>query len=218
MCREKKFIFIEVPKTGTGSIVRCLMKLDSSLERNKVYLSSGKVLSVSTHATAQEISELLGDSRKCYKFIGFLRSPYDVLASKYYFYKVGRIAEMVKSRRATFGQILRYYSTKMLPLNLWIVIYPYKETQGFIADDRGEVLLDEIGIYESLEKDFLDIFSRMGYRKDHLTLPHLNVSLRSKKKGFLYSSFARLSLWLRSNKDMKLYREALARRGDVDGQ
>lgn len=212
MSRVRKFIFIEVPKTGTSSIVAQLLNVDGALERNKVYLASGRTLSVPTHTTAAEITNMLGSEREKYTIIGFLRNPRDVLISKYYFYKCGRIKNLVQQRKATFGEIARHFSTKALPLEFWILLYPYKTSEYFILGPNGDLLLDRVGVYEDLANDFKCIFSAFGYKDEELSLPHLNISSRPSRESKLLEFISKVSLTGRRSTDVYWYNKVLSGR------
>lgn len=107
MSTERKFVFVEVPKTGTSAIARRLLEIDPTLERDIVYLPDGSRVHLdSTHTSATKLRQMLGTSAANYTFVGFLRDPVDLIASKYFYYKVGRVKDDILGARRSKGRIL----------------------------------------------------------------------------------------------------------------
>jgi len=170
MSKDRKFVFIEVPKTGTSAVAKRLLEVDPTLKRDVVYLPEGTEQVCSTHITASEMRLALGHEAEEYCFIAFLRAPREQMISKYYFYKNGRAKTRIYDGSATFGRIVRHASTRLLPLHIWILVYPYKNSAHFVQDGQGRLCVDVLGDFNHLESHFRDIFSGFGYPRDHLTL------------------------------------------------
>lgn len=219
MSPERKFVFVEVPKTGTSAIARRLLEIDPTLERDVVYLPDGRRVHLdSPHASAARLREMLGPSAADYTFVGFLRDPVDLVASKYFYYKVGRVKEDIRGARRTRGRVIRHWSTRLFPLHLWILFYPYKSSAGFVTDRAGALCLDLVGNFAELENDFRDIFSRFGYRREDLALSRTNATSYSPPHGRLFRMLAALSLRIHARRDQALFRAVLADSGPDDPQ
>lgn len=176
---QKRFIFIAVPKTGTTSIEEHLRKLDPSVRRNEVPLGGGSWQQVHKHARATQIRELMGERMDDFTVIAFLREPVTTVISKYYYYKIGRGAERAKVEPFTKRGILnrlKTLSAKILPIRLWALLYPFSMTHQFVLGNDGELLVDEIGDFSTLQKDFNAIFGRLGFDEKELALPMTNKS------------------------------------------
>lgn len=205
---EKKFVFIEVPKTGTSAIATMLQKIDANNKRNYFYNEGNSDESISTHATYDQISERLGHQKNDFQFIAFLRHPTEVVVSKYYFYKIGRSWSQVKNGTASNGLVLRVYFARILPLSLWAMIYPYKSTHRYILTSNGDCQIDFIGDFSNLQRDVEEIFSRFGYTKDQLQLTTENKSD--------YSNNTHQNNWLlrfvigaKSRRDLAVYKNVI---------
>lgn len=207
MSRKRRFVFIEVPKTGTSAIAKRLLEIDPELKRDVIHHADGRDEAVETsHITARRVRVALGDEADTYTFIGFLRDPVDLLVSKYFFYKVGRAKRMLDGERSTLGRWVRHWSTRLLPLWLWILVYPYKGSAHFALDQKGALLLDGVGDFAALEQHFREIFGTFGYDNEDLTLQQTNVSDYERPQGALFTALAHLSLRLHAPRDLKLYR------------
>ncbi|MBY6115414.1 sulfotransferase family 2 domain-containing protein [Mameliella alba] len=206
MSTERKFIFIEVPKTGTSTVAKRLLEIDPTLERDMLYLPDGtKERVASTHISAAEVRRRLGPMADEYCFVGFLRDPVDQLVSKYYYYKVGRVREWLRSGKITAKLATRHASTRVLPLNIWILLYPYKGAAHFVLDDQGQVCIDIIGNFHRLEEHFREIFRRFGYPDEALKLEKVNVSKYSHRNGKMFEWASDLSLKMHARRDVELY-------------
>lgn len=175
---KRKFVFVAVPKTGTTSIEKRLKEVDQDLMHNAVLNAAGDRVPLSTHATALEIRKAMESRAECVTFVAFLRDPRDIVVSKYYFYRTGRAARkqgLAKARtgeikKFSLGRTLRVLFAKALPLNLWARLYPYSSCSDFITNKDGVLIVDRIGMMETLQEDMLRIFGEFGYSPEELEL------------------------------------------------
>ncbi|MEM9311120.1 MAG: sulfotransferase family 2 domain-containing protein [Pseudomonadota bacterium] len=206
MSRKHKYVFIEVPKTGTSAIARRLLEIDPNLERDVIHHPDGRDEPVETsHITARRMRQILGEEAANYTFVGFLRDPVDLLVSKYFFYKVGRAKRMLDGERPTFGRWVRHWSTRLLPLSVWVLVYPYKGSAHFALAPNDALLLDALGDFATLETHFQEIFGALGYDKAALALAPTNVSDYERPRGAFFTRMANLSLRLHAPQDLTLY-------------
>lgn len=206
MSPERKFIFIEVPKTGTSAIAAKLIKIDPTLKRDILYLPDGtEERSASSHITAAEVRRRLGETADEYCFIGFLRDPVDQLLSKYFYYKIGRVKNDLSNGRANFGRVVRHYFARAVPLNLWVLLYPYKGAAHFVLDNDDKIQLDVIGNFKHLGQHFKEIFSKFGYSEKDLVLDQVNVSKYDYTPGKTFEATSSVSLRLHAGKDVDLF-------------
>ena len=180
--KDRKFIFIAVPKTGTTSIQDRLCDVDPCLLRNRVHNAAGTLVKVPTHASAAEIRIIMGARATGFTFIAFLRDPRDVLVSKYHFYRSGRAArkhgllQAAPPRQRSFhlGLSLRVLSAQILPLPLWARFYPFPSSTSYISDGEGKLIVERLGLTENLQEDMTQIFKSFGYTFEQLQLSIVN--------------------------------------------
>ncbi|MEQ6886664.1 sulfotransferase family 2 domain-containing protein [Salicola sp. Rm-C-2C1-2] len=191
-CETKKFVFIAVPKTGTTSIHSKLKNIDSDVAHNKIKTPQGEWINVRTHITAAEVQYILGDNANNYTFVAFIRDPREVILSKYHFYKSGRAHRqhgLFQAKPFTkdfkISIALRVLLAQSLPLKAWASLYPFKSSSFFLTDNRNELKIDKLGVFDQLQDDFTRIFSELGYSHDELALNLENKSANTSSKNDL---------------------------------
>lgn len=167
---DRRFIFIEVPKTGTSAVARQLLEIDPCCRRGVIVCGDGREVEVPVHATVSEIRHILGEEARTYTFIAFLREPVDVMISKYHFYSAGRAAQRSETDAASRGLKWRVALARGLPLPLWCAVYPFKSSCHFVLD-RGKLAVDMLGDFSNLQSEVLRIFGSFGYPVEQLLLP-----------------------------------------------
>ena len=198
--KDKKIIFIAVPKTGTTSIEKAICKLDQGILRNKIILETGEIISVNKHIKISELEKLLGDSASDFKYFAFIRDPKEHVFSRYRFYKIGRAAERAASKKNHVPNLkLKTWLAQKLPFVLWLFIYPLRTQTRFIKKQNQSISL-YIGRFENLNSDIKKMLDLMGYSFDDFKMPLINRSPTlnlSKKENF----------WLSIIVNIKLYRD-----------
>jgi hypothetical protein len=162
--REKyllDFIFIHINKTAGSSIEKALgIRF--------------------RHMTARESLEALGANRweKRFSFT-IVRNPWDKVVSHYH-YRVQTNKTELASRRVLFPEWVRlaygqqdpeFHQPPKMFLPQW----------EWISDESGQCLLDFVGRYESLHKDFAEICRRINRKS---TLPHVKQSNRGRYQDY----------------------------------
>lgn len=184
---SKRFVFVHIYRTGGTSVSSALRRYARWRERlsegfpptrravNAVNLVFGLfdegnrwVNGLSKHATAAEARRYLGAQRYdgYFKF-AFVRNPWDWQVSVYHYIK--RRREHVDHGFAathSFAEFLERQVASKAPCQL-----------QFLTDDTGSVIVDRIGHFESLQRDFTEICARLGLSIPRL--PSLNASGRS---------------------------------------
>lgn len=206
--QDKKFIFIEVPKTGTSAIASMLLRADPTTQRNTLPLLGGGSTVVSTHISYREIAQILGDKTNAYTYVAFLRNPLDLVISKYYFYKLGRAWHQVQDGTASQRLTARVRFARMTPLPIWAALYPYKSTNRFVIDEDDRVKIQYIGDFDQLQDNVRRIFSNFSYAPEDLRLEWENKSVYEADK----IPFLNMTKWivaLKSRKDFQLYERVI---------
>lgn len=214
-CEEKKFIFVAVPKTGSGAIQTRLVECDPEVRRNAAIDETGTWVEMPNHASARQIRKVMGSRAKDYTFIAFLRDPRSVILSKFHFLREGRAARLQgltgqprpEGVRFNLGITMRVLFAQALPLRVWSQLYPFRSSGSFVTDENGTLIVDEIGLMERLQEDVNRIFGRYGYSKADLDLPMWNRTDYDRATfdlGVLDGVAAR-----RLSRDIALYRVAI---------
>lgn len=181
---RNKFIFIHNYKVAGSSIKLALAKyaLNSptkyhwinqvcepfQLGRTVNYYAANKISSIKNipfHGTARKIKSMVGEERwNNYFTFGFVRNPWDWEVSIYH-YILLRPKHFQYATVKSLGNFDNYIRWR-LDKN--------KHTQvSFFCDDDGNLIVDYIAKYESLEKEFDTICNVLNIKA---SLPHINKS------------------------------------------
>ena len=149
---KPKVIFIHIPKNAGSSIERALFNTEGAV----------------SHMTAlNRANEDIDLFNKSFKF-AIVRNPYDRFVSAYEYLKQGgrnnHDLEWSKQNIQHFQSFNEFvlalkdieYRKK---ITSWI---HFKEQAGFVCDEKNKVLVDYIGKYETLEKDFSHVCKEIG--------------------------------------------------------
>ena len=150
---SKKFIFIAIGGTGTHSIEDHLCQWNRHGE--DVYIGPNPLgeerRKYSKHMAAITLRARLDNWDDYFKF-SFVRNPWDRIVSA-----CARVEGEVH-RQGIIDAIQKA---------------PYRETQwqdqlARLTDEKGEMIVDFVGRYETLQRDFDKICDRIGVPKSHL--------------------------------------------------
>ncbi len=166
---SKKFIFAAFNKTGSSSIESALGSYqeratqDSLRKRYEERFPEEE--EIFKHISPLVIRKLLGAATwDEYLTFTFVRNPWDRLVSLYHFHNQ-RGPDKFPLAQNTFEQWLRAGGTGSAT----------KSMARFVCDEVGNVMVDFIGRYETLERDSTLVFDQLGISHD---LPQLNRSDR----------------------------------------
>lgn len=201
---EKKYIFVAVPKTGTTSIQRFLLKQDPTARRNTVEIG-GEKIRFRDHATAQTIAETLGDDFSQYRVFGFIRAPHARLVSSYHFYKNGR--PITPNNSNPLPTRIRIWFARLIPFKVWALLYPYKSNVEFLLDEHGKELVTHIGIFENLGEDLKKILQDLQLDIDMTQLPHTNKSKHRNEEQYFNAAWFRKLLMPKIRQDLEFYQK-----------
>ncbi len=169
---QRQFIFIHIYKNAGTSISNALLSFTApswQLKTNRLWKKLGvtylDVNPYHAHSTASELIEKIGPYTfdKYFSF-AIVRNPWDWQVSLYTFMRQDKNHyqhELAQSFR-NFDEYLN-----------WRCSYEVHYQKDFVYSKDGAQLVDFIGRYENLERDFSIICSRIGVCT---SLPKLNVS------------------------------------------
>lgn len=169
ICHSRKAIFVHIQKTGGNAISRAFHQSTSAAEK---------------HFTARELRAIYGESiwAECFKF-AFVRNPWDRLVSWWSMIDALRPAHLagrslnkfqtfVLERASTFEEFLENCDEDIADTDgrKWI----YRNQLEYLADDDGSLLVDFVGRFEHLQRDFNVVTRRVLV--EPTTLAHVNKS------------------------------------------
>jgi hypothetical protein len=166
--KNKKLIFVHIPKTGGQSIEAALGIITK--EDQLFGLFHGREYS---HLTAKEILSIVGRSvfNSCFKF-AIVRNPFDRLVSEYFFKKKGgdcRFIDIwhVSSFKDFIHQLKKkhheMFTTPQIEINHFL------PQTNFVYSETDNLLVDKIFKFEDFANEIKDFIEQLGY-----SLPHVN--------------------------------------------
>lgn len=166
---QKQFIFIHVYKVAGTSVKNALFEYSSYAEKNLYHKTRRKLhdLGIITnykystfryHATALQIkSRLPMDIWNTFFKFAFVRNPWDWWVSQYH--------HQLRDEREAYYNIVNNMS-----FNEYLNWRLSKEGAGsdqkrFVVDENGKLIVDFLGRYETLDRDFNLICRHLGINK-----------------------------------------------------
>ena len=131
------------------------------------------------HISAKDIRKKIGEEQytKFFKF-AFVRNPWDRLVSTYEYILQSRAHPQHNLVKAAGGfENFVEYETRSSNQGEF--------QKGRITDEKGDIIVDFIGRYESLSLDFMKICKVLGINEE---LPHVNASKRRRPYLQYYNS------------------------------
>jgi len=167
--KKYKFIFIHIPKTGGSSIAE--PEYQSGQGALVAHLGSEDHVQAG-HIRAVGLKNRLQDSWDDYFKFAFVRNPWDRIVSLYHYF----LQDPEKQRSALGKEIAKLGSFREFCLQIEnIELDPHFDPQiSYLIDYEGQFLLDYLGRYESIDKDFDLICKKIGLPA--VQLPHLRKS------------------------------------------
>lgn len=156
-------IFVHIQKTAGASIEDALRAHDTEVGSS---LHAGR-----RHMTAREIRGIVPrDTWDAYFKFAFVRNPWDRLVSWYHMCvqvtDPNPFSRYVRDVAPTFEDFVTKATTGMGERTT-------RNQLDYVADERGAVIVDYVGRYETLAADFGHVCRRFGLAAE---LPHVNTS------------------------------------------
>jgi len=189
ICKPFNCLFVHVPKTAGQSIEQFFMdrlQLDWDRDREKLLLQANDDPSRGTEKLAHlSASEYLSggyiseeEFSDCFKF-SFVRNPWKRILSEY------------RYRNYFHHRSFKDFVLNKLPAPGWDDKYRHVMPQyDMLYSREGELLVDFVGRFETLQQDFDTVCERLGIKDSRL--PHRNKSdkksrdLKRKVRNLLY--------------------------------
>ena len=192
-----RFIFIHIYKVAGTSIADSLARYTAKgLDRRSPMLRFLRSLGVhhlvprqklrraraQRHATARAIrAELPPEIFDAFYKFAFVRNPWDWQVSLYHF-ALNDPSHAQHQFTKSFGSFEKYLE--------WRVNGHYRLQRDFVVDDEGRLIVDFVGRYETLARDFATICERVGI--DNPRLPHHRPSAHRDYRTYYTPSTAAL--------------------------
>lgn len=171
-----KFIYVSGGKCATGAIAGILQRNSNLTFFEPANTNSEWWQKYNKHMPARMIQKFVGKEvwDQYFKFT-FVRNTYSWIVSSFFFMvKIGMLPKPPKGIMSikSFKQVLNYYQTPAG--RRYDDLSPVRSQKTFISDKNGNVMVDMIGHFESLQEDFDQICSRLSLPQR--TLAHCNPS------------------------------------------
>jgi hypothetical protein len=166
---DRRWIFVHIQKTG-GNAVRSAL----GVEQNDAH----------KHFLARELRQVYGEAAwaDCFKF-AFVRNPWDRLVSWWSFIDNGRDPSGASPPANNFfGYVLSH--ARSFEEFIWRCTdeivdkdgrkHIFRNQTDYLVDESGALIVDFIGRFELLQKDFDEVTARLGRRR--IALSRINTS------------------------------------------
>ena len=168
---KHKFIFIHVPKTAGSSIdtrlngfndLKSLYKHEGIPFVKNVTMSREYIQTIPAHISSRELKAVLGQKYDNYFKFAFVRDPWDWKLSTYKY--------ILKNRKHPAHETYKKFKS----FHNYIIATPHRPRQqsDYIYSTDDKPLVDYVGRFEQLQKDFTDICKIIGLHNNKL--PHKN--------------------------------------------
>lgn len=190
---KKQFIFIHIFKTAGTSLTNSLVSHSRFIDRlayeftisTKIYGQISNLFGwqddghrqftgFHKHELAHNIKLKMGNDYDNYFTFCFVRNPYDLLVSLYFYIKQNKSHKYHKlANDLDFNEFVDFYIKQNPPLQ-----------SDYIYDPQSsEKLVNFIGFFENLNNDFSYILSKLDINISS-GIKHKNISLKRKSKGY----------------------------------
>ena len=217
---QHKYIYLACPKTGTVSVERFLMEQDSTAFRNKIVID-GHLIKFAGHSKIKDIKKKLHNNLEDYQVIGFVRHPYSRIVSSYFFYKNGKpiTKGSLLNYKGNFSAFLKalanlfkVYLSRIISFQLWALLYPYKSNKEFFVDEKNEIIVQHIGLFENLDGELAQILKRLDLDFDISKLKKINKSKHEVVSTYFKNRFFKKLINLKVRKDLRFYKSVEQRK------
>lgn len=178
-----KFIYVSGGRNATGAINGALTKIPG-VQMDEPAKKSGKLWKkFDKHMPARYIKEQIGEQMwNDYFSFTFVRNTYSWVVSSYFFWvKIGRY-KMPKNgimNMDCFQRTVNYYKTPLGRRH--DDCCDIRSQHSFICDSSGNIIVDFVGCFENLQKDFNKICKKIGVKPIDLLIRNSSAASQGTK-------------------------------------
>jgi len=203
------FIFIHNPKVAGRSIKKALEKYSNNSRLGKRIYFLSKFLKMDypdvarslpvklvwppRHSKARDLQTMLPKENFDFFKFALVRNPWDWHVSMYYFMKTSK-----NHPRHHEVAVLSNFEEFLE----WWIYNGVQLQKDFVTDDRGNIIVDYIGRFENLLKDFNDVCVRIGITAD---LPHKNKSNHKNYRSY-YNHRTKAMIRFHAGEDIEFFK------------
>jgi len=196
---EYKFVFVHIPKTGGTSIKKALHMY---YNKDQVEFDGEKVTDIDGYRPHVTLTETDIAKFRCYFKFGVVRNPWSWHASIWSFFQ-----RPDRNNKFITGLPFETYVDSVCDKNCKL---PYARNQVEWLMLDGVEVVDFIGRYEFLLRDFELIISQVGLRDAAIQLPHFKKA-KTYDYELMYSSRMRKLIEKKHRKDIERFSYQFAR-------
>lgn len=207
-----KYIYLANPKTGTVTIHDILHELSDHKYVKNHYYSSDDKARIFGHSNVEQLKRAIPESvlNGCNKFT-FIRDPQSKVVSAYHFYKQHKRLFGKKNikwywKLAVFPKIV---SAKILPFQVWALIYPFKVNKEYTHDKQGNIFVNIIGRMDYFEEDLRKILTNIGHDGTLISIPKKNKSEHQSTKMYFENNLFNKLFYKKFKKEFEAYNELI---------
>ena len=104
------------------------------------------------------------------------------------------------------ANLFKVYLSRIICFQLWAIIFPYKSNKEFFVDDKKELIVAHIGLFENLSDDLEKIAKNLNLTFDFSKLKKINKSNHRPVDDYFKNSFFRKLINLKIKEDLKFYK------------
>jgi len=164
------------------------------------------------HARASEIEAAVGkESFSSFRTMGFVRHPMEKLVSSYFFNRKQKLRDafFLKGDNKKYIRIIRSLLTrlipKILPIEIYVLIFPMKTSYEYFHDSAGNQLVKYLGRTDQLSNDLVLILDELGIPYKG-AVPHSNKTTHRSWEDCIRWKPVRRYLMTKYRRDINLYR------------
>ncbi|KJD33390.1 hypothetical protein PK35_05900 [Tamlana nanhaiensis] len=187
--KNKKFIFIHIPKSA-GTSIQSALELNLNNENHWAVSKTTKHQSLKDLITLYEHSNFLEKLVQDFSFLNYykfavVRNPFDRLLSLYNYLKKYEVRKEIKSVE-TFEEFIE----KLEDENSWVSgLYSAKTQLSYLVDMQGVMSIDLVGRFENIPFFLNELEAKIDMK---LELKQMNVSQLVKPSyRQVYSTYSR---------------------------
>lgn len=176
---EKKFVFLQIPKTASDSVCEALLSLTNKKKMMDELANRSIFAGCFHHATLDQIETKTKTNYNDYFVFTFVRNPFDRVLSEYLY--IPKYLKKIENREIrkccktlttyTAESFLYKYPTFSDFVRSMIFINGHETSQHVYTDHSA---VDFIGRFESLQQDFDTVCDKINVSRKQL--PHNNKS------------------------------------------